>query len=165
LNQPIQFVVRAIPVAKARPRAFMLKGRPKFYTPKETQKAESEFLALADQWAPPTPMLGPVRLDLTFVLPIPASKPRWWREAAAAGRIYPITKPDRDNLAKLAQDAFSRSGRWWRDDSQVVAGEVRKVYGEAPETRVEILELVEATREQWTNGSYPEAGSDQPALL
>ncbi len=60
-----------------------------------------------------------------------------------AGELRPISKPDRDNLEKLVLDAFTRSGRWWRDDSQIVDGRSRKVYGAAPCTRA-VVELVGA---------------------
>ena len=52
------------------------------------------------------PFLGPVELKLAAYMPVPASWPRWKREAALANRILPISKPDGSNIQKLAEDAI-----------------------------------------------------------
>jgi Holliday junction resolvase RusA-like endonuclease len=39
---------------------------------------------------------------------------------------FHVGKPDADNLAKLVLDQITRSGRIWRDDSQVVRLVVEK---------------------------------------
>lgn len=108
--------------------------------------------------APPEPALtGPLALDVVFVLPVPKSWPKWRREAALAGHVYPYSdasgsagsKPDRGNLLKLIEDALEAAG-WVRNDSQFVTGRVAKVYGPEPGYACEIAELEEvSSREDW----------------
>lgn len=88
----------------------------------------------AQRHAPPTPLQGPIRLDLTFRLPMPKSLPK-------RRRLAHTTKPDRLKLARSVEDSLK--GIFWRDDSQVVAGETRKAYAyEAPiGVDVQIVEL------------------------
>lgn len=137
----IAFEIPVTPKPKGRPRFSVRGGFPRAYTPAATEQAEHDVAVLAARYAPPTPHQGPVVIDLEFVLPIPSSWSRKKQAAALAGEIRPISKPDRDNLEKLVLDAFTRSGRWWRDDSQIVDGRSRKVYGAAPCTRA-VVELV-----------------------
>lgn len=132
----ISFEVPVPPVAKARARVDPRSGR--HYTPKRTELGEAAVRLFAKRHAPPAPHAGPVVVDLEFVLPVPASWPRAKREAALAGLLRPTCKPDRDNLEKLTLDALTRSGRFWRDDAQVVDGRSSKVYGARPCTRVSI---------------------------
>lgn len=139
----IAFTVPATPVAKGRPRTAVVGGRARIFTPSQTDRAERDFVALAAPYAPARPITGPVILRLIFVMPIPRSRPTWSREAAASGRVYPRGPKDTDNLGKLVQDALNRSGRWWVDDAQVQRIDWQKVYGAAPETRVELEEIAE----------------------
>jgi Holliday junction resolvase RusA-like endonuclease len=145
----ISFAVPMIPTAKGRPRAAVIAGSARIFTPRETVRAEQEFVAFALVHAPVAPIREPVALRLVFVLPIPESRPAWWQAAAAAGAIYPRGPKDVDNMAKLVQDALNRSGRFWGDDAQVVTLEARKIYGLRPETRVELEVVHEPTRQEW----------------
>jgi len=135
----IRFTVRMIPTAKGRPRAFALKGRAIMYTPAKTAQAEQDFIALADPHAPAIPFEGPVELVLRFILPIPAS---WSIKKRQAARFH-TSKPDLDNFVKTVADALSRSGRWWRDDSQIAALNASKQYGPAPQIDIEIHALTD----------------------
>jgi Holliday junction resolvase RusA-like endonuclease len=71
---------------------------------------------------------GPVVLDLFFYLPRPKSLPKRVR--------HHVKKPDRDNLEKGVKDALK--GILWRDDSQVVDGRTRKMYGDPPRVVVAV---------------------------
>lgn len=147
----IRFVARTIPVAKARHRSFVKTSRngklyAGTYAPSENAKAESEFIALAEPHAPPRPFDGPLEISLIFYLPIATSSPAWWKHAAAIGRAHHCKKPDVDNLAKLVLDAMTRSGQWWRDDTQIVSLHAHKRYGDTPETAVEVTPLQSISR-------------------
>lgn len=141
----IEFVIDAAPVAKGRPRTgrHPRTGAPLIFTPAKTRQAEQDIVAIANQYAPRAPLEGPLRLELEFVLPIPGSRPAWWRSAASWRGVLPTTKPDLDNLVKGILDALQRSGRWFRDDSQVAELYAEKVYGSVPLTRVKISQLTE----------------------
>jgi Holliday junction resolvase RusA-like endonuclease len=147
------FTVNAVPVAKGRPRAAIIPSptgpQARIYTPRETEKAESEFIALADPYAPPAPIGGAVALAFLFMLPIPQSKPVWWQRAAAALRLLPRGPLDVDNLAKLGMDAMSRSGRWWGNDAQIAGLSAWKLYGAVPQTRVNVGIVAEVTVAEW----------------
>ena len=71
---------------------------------------------VARQYAPQTPLSGPVRCALMFYMPMPKKLKRAW----------PTTRPDADNLLKGLLDSWN--GILWDDDSQVVELVLRKVY-------------------------------------
>lgn len=161
----IRFAIPMIPVSKGRPRAVVVGGHARVFTPKKTERAECEFAAFAAPYAPTVPFDGAVTVQFVFVLPIPSSGPLWLREARERGAHYPRGPKDTDNLAKLALDALSRSGRFWRNDAQVVQIQASKTYGLAPETRVEIAFLREPTREEWKAQSGGPRGAPAPLPL
>lgn len=71
----------------------------------------------------------PFDVVLRFSLP----RPQYMRSTSGAIKeryrdTIPITKPDVDNLAKLVLDCITKSGRLWRDDSQVASLYVEKRY-------------------------------------
>lgn len=144
----IEFAVRLIPVAAARHRSFMYRDKATGQTrigshsTQDSQKSSSEFIALADVHAPPAPLEGPLGLDLAFILPLPKSALKGQHQIIQRGGfLYHTKKPDNDNLTKHVMDALSRSGRFWRDDRQVCALTVVKLYGLTPETQVRITPL------------------------
>lgn len=142
--EAIHFVVPGVPVSKGRPRFTIIKpkGREPFvstYTPPETRKAEADFATCAKQTRPRQAFAGAVRLRLLFVFPVPESWPQRRRAEALAGRVPHTTKPDADNLLKLVKDALN--GIFWQDDKQIVEVEMRKRYGPAPCTVVDVEEI------------------------
>jgi crossover junction endodeoxyribonuclease RusA len=66
------------------------------------------------QAAPPIPREQPVRLNLTFVMPRPASLPK--RKATPPA----VKRPDVDKLSRAVCDALTSAGIY-TDDSQVVS--------------------------------------------
>lgn len=100
------------------------------YTPERTVTFESRLAYAAQQVMGDRPPLeGPLDLDVIVRFPIPASKPKKWKEAALAGHIRPTVKPDWDNSGKLSD---SLNMIVWVDDKQIVDGRVRKYYSEKP---------------------------------
>jgi Holliday junction resolvase RusA-like endonuclease len=99
--------------------------------------AELRLVVLAAVYRPLRPMQGPLRLSVTFVLPIPPSWPARKRAEALAGVLQPIGRPDRGNMLKLVEDALQAAG-FYADDSQIVGGEVAKRYGDPPGYRIQI---------------------------
>lgn len=137
----IAFTVHGAAVPKGSMKAFIPKGwtRPVLTSTSKGLKAwESDIrgeLQVAMQRAPRETVLAlfdaPIAVGLRFHMAKP-KKPK--------NRHYPITKPDIDKLARAAVDALSSVV--FRDDSQVVALQVRKVYADAGAK-------VEITIESW----------------
>jgi Holliday junction resolvase RusA-like endonuclease len=82
------------------------------------------------------PFDGPLTCFVEAFVPIPASWPAKKRAAAAAGEIFPTSKPDGDNYAKIAGDALN--GVCWVDDSQIIMWQVLKLYSDFPRLRVSV---------------------------
>jgi Holliday junction resolvase RusA-like endonuclease len=126
------FEIPGIPVAKGRARFSARGGFARAYTPKKTRDAELTLAARAMEFRPAEPLGEPLKLTVTFVLPVPQSKPKKWLAAPPAH----TTKPDLDNLLKLLKDALN--GVFWLDDKQIVEVWAAKRYGSVPRTMVTI---------------------------
>lgn len=121
-------------VLLGRPRA---KGRPRFskdgkhaYTPEKTRSYEAALkYAAIEVMGNRPPLDGPLRMEMRVVVPIPMSWPKKKQEAARAGALLPVSKPDWDNFGKVV-DAGNLV--LWVDDSQIVKGTVEKSYGDKP---------------------------------
>lgn len=134
----ITFTVLGAAVAKGRGRATIAGGHARIYTPAKTRDAEQTFVARSLEFRPPEPLRGPLRLQLTFVMPCPKSAPRSLKDRLG---MYPphVKRPDLDNLEKLVLDACN--GVFWIDDAQVFDVSKRKVYGTVPMIVVRIEEI------------------------
>lgn len=81
-------------------------------------------------------------------LPIPASKPKWWKIAADAGEIHHITKPDIDNLEKFLFDCMKQAG-YFGDDTQIYNTKGEKRYSFRPRWEIEITSSEQITKDRW----------------
>lgn len=133
------FVVPGAPHGKARARSTRSGHH---YTPPETRAyEESVAWAIKRAMGACRPIVGPLRVELTAIYPIPASWSKKRQAEAAAWRLVPAVKPDLDNVAKAICDGGN--GVAWVDDAQIVDLVVRKRYGLRPEVRV-IAALLDA---------------------
>ena len=130
------------PVPKGRPRFRAVSTRDgrsfiNTYTPAKTRAAEKS-LAWAAKIAMrgKAPLAGPLRVSVTASLAIPASWSNKKRDAALAGILRPVSRPDGDNYQKLAWDALNSIV--WLDDAQIVDARIIKVYAEQPSLRIEV---------------------------
>lgn len=71
-------------------------------------------------------LLGPVRVEVEFYLPRPAS-------VTIKKRALPIVPPDLDKLLRGLLDGIGQSEVIWGDDSQVVQIEAVKLYADETE--------------------------------
>ena len=71
--------------------------------------------------------LGPVAISMYFSLPRPKSH-FGAKGLKPSAPVHHSGKPDADNLAKLVMDQITKSGKVWRDDSQVVSLTVHKLW-------------------------------------
>lgn len=86
------------------------------------------------------PIEGACSVTIEIRVKIPKALSKRDHAAALAREIFPTTKPDWDNYAKIIGDAFNEVV--WVDDKQVVRGVVEKVYAEHPGITV-IVETIE----------------------
>lgn len=109
------------------------------YMPGTAEEWKSQIAIAARPLLPETPIEGPLRVDIEFRFPRPKAHflKAGLRDNAPA---FHISKPDRDNLDKAVGDALTTLGMW-KDDSQVCAGEIEKVYSEHPGATITITRL------------------------
>ncbi len=126
------------PMGKERVRFQRATGRT--YTPERTLNFEARLAHAAQQVMGNRPLLeGPLTLIVEAYMPIPASKPRKWRESALTGIERPTKKPDFDNIGKICSDALNLIV--YGDDAQIVDGRVIKWFSAAPRTVVTVAPL------------------------
>ena len=124
----IEIVVLGVPVAKGRPRFSRETGRA--YTPAKTANFEAVLkYAAIEAMGDMPPLDGPLEVDMTVKVPIPASWPKKRQAAARSGAERPTKKPDLDNFAKTLDAANMVV---WVDDSQIIDIRVRKFYSDKP---------------------------------
>lgn len=84
------------------------------------------------QYTRSAPFSGPVRLVLSFHMPIPKATSAVRKRQMLNGVIHHIKRPDTTNLQKFAEDTLK--GIVIEDDSQVVHIDARKIYSDRPRT-------------------------------
>jgi len=82
--------------------------------------------------------LGPVAISMCFSLPRPKSH-FGAKGLKPSAPVHHSGKPDADNLAKLVMDQITKSGKVWRDDSQVVSLTVHKFWASGNESGCSVL--------------------------
>lgn len=142
------FWVAGEPVAKSRPRASVVKGHAKLYTPKKTANYEAKVaLAFAQQFEDATPSTKPLSVSIDCCFPLNKSDFRRNGEPNTRGQnklwgfIRHTKKPDCDNIAKSILDGLN--GIAFIDDSQITRLSVAKRYGQKVGAFVSIEELGE----------------------
>jgi Holliday junction resolvase RusA-like endonuclease len=126
------FFVPGLPIAQPRHRVGVFRGHARTYLP--ASHPVNAFKALVQLKAAEVMkgamMDGPVRMELAYFFPRPASmtKKRGNNQLVAC-----VKKPDCDNLAKSVADALN--GIAYKDDAQIAELYVRKLIC-SPETRV-----------------------------
>ena len=133
-------VILGEPVAQGRPRFSRQGGFVKAYDPAKSRDYKSYVRLIAAQNAPVTPVEGAIEFSLRIYRAIPKGMPKYKREAAKAGTLRPVTKPDVSNVLKGVEDALK--GVWYKDDSQIVGyGVLGKWYDERPRIEIMMREL------------------------
>ena len=133
-------VVLGDPVAQGRPRFSRQGGFVKAYDPAKSRDYKSYVRLIAVQNAPDSPVEGAIEFSLRIYRAIPKGMPKYKREAAKAGTLRPVTKPDVSNVLKGVEDALK--GVWYKDDSQIVGyGVLGKWYDERPRIEIMMREL------------------------
>ena len=123
-----RLMMMILPKPKERPRAAMIGGHARIFTPKGTERYEKE---IREAWVlhnGDVPEEGALKAEITFGIPIPKRVSKKRREEMVLGRDSPTRRPDLDNLVKAVMDALN--GVAYRDDSQIVTVVGRKRYAE-----------------------------------
>lgn len=128
------------PVAKQRARATWTNQGMRHYTPDATREWEETVAIMGrNAMAGREPMAGALEVHLQFLLPIPASWPKWKRDLADGAAVGHTIKPDLDNLEKAVMDGLN--GIAWVDDAQVVKVIKAKHYSATPGVRIDAAEF------------------------
>jgi len=129
------FRVDMTPIGKARARTVTGRdGSVHSYTPQSTAKAEMLIRSAANREGDSFPAGTPLDMIIVAWFHRPKSAPK--------SRIFPVVKPDLDNVVKLVIDALS--GVVYPDDNQICRFEAFKAYckdGDIPHIDVWIFEL------------------------
>ncbi|MCE5277175.1 MAG: RusA family crossover junction endodeoxyribonuclease [Planctomycetaceae bacterium] len=138
--EPIVLRIEGLPKGQPRHKPYAMKMGDKWVgrvhpDPGAGGKIDSwrDSVTLAAQNSPRRPLVplsGPIRVDLVLLLPRPKGHYGGGRNAQVLKGSAPAwctAKPDRDNAEKLILDVLTKL-RYWLDDKQVCAGEVRKYY-------------------------------------
>jgi Holliday junction resolvase RusA-like endonuclease len=136
---PVTIVIDGEPKGKGRPRFAMIKGHARAFTPKETRSYESALRLMAQiAMKSRLPIEGPVEIEVTALMPVPQSWPKWKREAALRNDWYATGKPDCDNLLKVI-DGLNKIV--FVDDSQIVTASIKKLFSAKPSLAITVTPL------------------------
>ena len=108
------------------------------YTPERTSAYEARirmaWIASGGQ-----KLDGPVSMRIVAMQALPSRATMAMREAAGRGEIWPIRKPDLDNIIKIALDALN--GLAYGDDTQVTRIDAVKAYAPAGQDSGLIIDI------------------------
>ena len=130
----VSFEIPGEPIGQGRPRAAVINGKPRLYTPKKS----SDWRATAQWWMKKAmgserPWIGPVELHIVaYFKPAQALVKKWEKNPHLV--VRPAKKPDLDNAAKAVCDAANSI--MFVDDAQVVHLVVQKYYATDGNPRV-----------------------------
>ena len=96
-------------------------------------------------YAPTDPIFGPVSLDITFYMAIPASSSKSRRADMLLHKVVPVVRPDIDNLGYVVTNAMKNL--FYRDDSQIVDLNMHKRYCEVPKILIKLSTYKEEINE------------------
>lgn len=133
----VKFTVLGEPRGKQRPRVTR-KGNT--YTPAETVQYENlvrmEYRRQCGDYRFPDDAALDMRIMAYYAIPKSASKKK--RQEMLEHRIRPLKKSDWDNVGKIIADSLNEIA--YKDDVQIVDGQVRKFYSSEPRVVVTIRE-------------------------
>ena len=101
------FVVEGKPVGKGRPRFRRMGNFVQTYTPANTAEYE-KLVRLRFQNAGGVITDKPVKIEIIAFFAPPKSTRKQQKADMLANRIFPVKKPDCDNIAKIILDALNK---------------------------------------------------------
>lgn len=131
----ISITVAGAPMGKERVRFVKATGRA--FTPERTVNYESRIALAGQQAMNGRPLFeGPLEVRIDAFVPIAESKPKKWKALALLCRVWPIKKPDLDNVVKAAADGLNMVV--WVDDSQITTLTATKQYSDLPRLEIRV---------------------------
>lgn len=123
----VEFTIPGAPQGKERPR-FTKNGIA--YTPQKTRDYEKLVAWAYHCEAHGAKLTGPIFAEIAAVYAVPPSWNKKKRAEALDNRIFPMVKPDLDNIVKAVLDACN--GLAYKDDAAVTDLTICKRYGTRP---------------------------------
>ena len=141
----ISFTIPGTPVPQGRPRFNSITKRT-YYDDKTTEYRErvKAYAILAQNGN--EPLSGALAMIVDCMFPIPASWPKYRKQAALQGQWH-TDKGDIDNCIKAVADSLN--GVVYDDDKQIAVLVGFKHYSLEPETRVSVFELNHIENPRW----------------
>lgn len=128
-------------IAKQRPRATVIGGHAKVYTPKETINYESYIKYLfTSKFREFVPLEVAIKIDIEIHKTIPISVSDKKKKLMKDNLLPATTKPDLDNIIKIITDALNKVA--YKDDNLIVEINARKKYSKVPKAIVTIEECL-----------------------
>ena len=113
------------PIGKGRPRAAVVGGRVRAFTPKKTAQWEARAsVVLRDAWGDRAPLDEPVEAWIVARFPRP-QRMVWKRKPMP--EVPHVSSPDADNVVKAVLDAIEKAGVV-RNDRSIWSVMIRKIY-------------------------------------
>ena len=140
--EPITFWVSGVPQPGGSKRAFVNKKTGRAIITEDCKRNKGWRSMVADAArpvAPTVPIMEPVEMHITFVMPRPKGHFGSGKNAATLKPSAPwghTVKPDATKLVRSTEDALT--GILWHDDAQIVVQVIRKIYGPQPGASVTI---------------------------
>lgn len=133
----MEFLIPGKAIGKGRPRFARRGAHMVAYSPEKTVSYELLVrLAASEAMGDGQPIKGACTCNIDIRIVPPASWSKKRQEAALAGELYPMVKPDLDNVAKAILDACN--GIVWADDKQVVELRITKRYAHRDSVLVQV---------------------------
>jgi Holliday junction resolvase RusA-like endonuclease len=142
---PLTFTVPGQPVAKARARTVVNRGRVHSFTPPKTANYENLVrMAFVEKYPNHVPIEGPIMLSIRAFFMAPKYLMRKHAHEVAQETILHISRPDLSNIFKSVEDALN--GVAFVDDSAVCVygpDQSMKLYSVMPRVEITIREIKE----------------------
>lgn len=133
----VKFTVLGIPQTKQRPRASVINGHARMYTPKDTVMYEN-LVRYAYQEQVGKKLDGAIEMHCKFYFPIPKSVSKKQRLLMETETVPHTKKPDVDNCVKSLTDGAQ--GVAFDDDKQIYKIVAEKYYSDTPRVEIELRE-------------------------
>lgn len=136
----VAFVIPGTPVGKGRPKFARRGNFVTAYTPEKTASYENLVKVKAEEAMGGIPLFeGPVSVEIALFVTPPASWSQKKQREALAGTVFPVSKPDVDNVLKGIMDACNEIV--FKDDKQAVDVKVIKRYSDTARAFVKVTAL------------------------